>query len=489
MGNQPYRAKRKVHIMKHFSRHSAAVAAAVLISLFARAAEMAIDSDGMAVVDGQRTFILGLYENPADDAVLKGAVDAGINLVRSASSKEALDRLHGAGSWAWLNTGGDIDFSQDAEAKRARLAQSVETLGGHPALLVWEVPDEALWNAWYQAETWRRSDEPKAQRDAIDALDDKALAAKLTADRAEVSRLFHYGLYAESEALADSIWTALGKDVPKPGFGLSTAPERAAKLGAGMLEGYRALRALDPAHPVWMNHAPRNTIEDLAYFNRGADIVGCDIYPVPMSQLAKHSDLADRTMTCVGAYTDRMQAAAPGKPVWMVLQGTGWGDFLTEDTDEERATLRRPSKEETRFMAYDAIVHGARGILYWGSHYVEKDSTFWMELLEVMKELDGLQPLLVAPDTLPAPSVTVGPTNGSVDRGVVARARQLPDGVWYILVNEWSGPLEVTLALPGSEDGQSCRVHGEDTVLPVAKGAVTLHMPGYSVAVLQPYGG
>ena len=80
--------------------------------------------------------------------------------------------------------------------------------------------------------------------------------------RAEAARLREYGRYAESEALADSIWTAMGKDIPKPGYGMSTAPERAAKLGAGMLEGYETLRALDPAHPVWMNHAPRNTVRD-----------------------------------------------------------------------------------------------------------------------------------------------------------------------------------------------------------------------------------
>ena len=459
--------------------------AMLAFSLCAPGVEMHIDTDGMAVVDGQRTFILGLYENPADDAALQGAVEAGINLVHASPSAASLDRLHAAGAWAWLNTGYDIDFSDGADAKRERLAQAVADYASHPALLVWEVPDEALWNAWYLAEVWRLVDEPKAQRAAVDALNDAAVAAELTADLAAVRRFYDHGQYAEGEALADSIWETLGQAIPKPGYGLSTAPERAAIMGAGMVEGYTTLRQLDPAHPVWMNHAPRNTIEDLAFFNRGADIVGCDIYPVPESPLARHSDLANRTMGSVGAYTDRMQAAAPGKPVWMVLQGTGWKDFRKDATEDEQRILRRPRKDETRFMAYDAIVHGARGILYWGSQYVEKDSEFWMELLEVMAELDSLQPVLTAPDA-ESPPITIGPTSGSIDRTVATLSKAAPDGTWHIVVNEFERPLRVQLQVP---DAAAYRALEEDTAMHAEGEAITLDMPAYSVAVLRPGGG
>src|SRR5690606_26326563 len=128
----------------------------------------------------------------------------------------------------------------------------------------------------------------------------------------------------------------------------------------GMREGYSLLRTLDPKHPVWMNHAPRNQIAQLMAFNDAADIVGCDIYPVPFSADNGHSDIGLRTIASVGAYTDRMQESAPGKPVWMVLQGFGWSDIQPE----RKEFMRRPEGHETRFMAYDAIVHGARGILY-----------------------------------------------------------------------------------------------------------------------------
>ena len=457
-------------------------AAVLLAALPGWSAEMQVNEDRVAVVDGTPTFILGIYESPTDDAALQAAVDAGINLVYSSPTIESLDRLHRAGTHAWLNTGYDIDFSEDREARQARLANAVETLAGHPALLVWEVPDEALWNAWYLAQGWRNGDEPKQQNEAIAALSDKALAEKLTGDLAEVKRLYRSAQYAEGEALADTIWTALGKDIPQPGYGLSTAPERAAKMGTGMLEGYQALRKLDPKHPVWMNHAPRNTIEDLAYFDRAADIVGCDIYPVPESPLIKHSDLANRTLSSVGAYTRRMQQAAPEKPVWMVLQGTGWSDFQTGFTPEQLETLRRPRKDETRFMAYDAIVHGARGILYWGTQFVEKDSQFWLEMLEVVKELDDLQHVLSAPDSKVTPAITVAPTHGSVDRGIVILSKKTPEGDWHVVVNEYEGPLAVTV---GDLKG-AYRIYGEALPLAQDGGKAALHMPGHAVIVLEP---
>lgn len=457
-------------------------ASAIMATAPAFSAEVTINADRVAVIDGQPTFILGLYENLPDDAVLKAAAEAGINLVHSSATKESLDRIQNAGAGAWLNTGYDIDFSADAEAKKARLAEAVNTLGAHPALIVWEVPDEALWNAWYLAEVWRVVDEPRQLKAAAEALEDKALAAKLTTDLEEIKRLHKHGMWAAAESLADSMWTAMGKDIPQPGYGISTAPERAAKLGEGMLLGYHALREIDPKHPVWMNHAPRNTIEDLAFFDRAADIVGCDIYPVPETHQVKHSDLANRTLSSVGAYTRRMQDAAPGKPTWMVLQGTGWGDFQEGNDDTTKKLMRRPRKDETRFMAYDAIVHGARGILYWGTQFVEKDSAFWIELLDVVKELDGLQHVLTAPDSPTKPMIGIAPTNRSLDRTVATLSKAVPGGDWHIIVNEFESPLAVTVAgLSGNY-----RVHGEEMPVEAGDGSMVLYMPAYSAAVLAP---
>jgi hypothetical protein len=254
---------------------------------------------------------------------------------------------------------------------------------------------------------------------------------------------------------------------------------------AGMIQGYELLKRLDPRHPVWMNHAPRNQISQLAAFNRAADIVGCDIYPV-VEYRTGHSDMAERTIAAVGAYTDRMQASAPDKPVWMVLQGFGWRDLEDNPDPEEADEKRRPTLEETRFMAYDAIAHGARGILYWGTSRIERDSQLWADLLRVVRELDALQPVLSAPDAPGAFPVGFAPTFGSVDRGIVLLPKLVDGKVWFVVVNEWLHPLTYTIRGLDDQDAVHYVENYSEQEATVTNGALTLTIPRQSVHVLIP---
>lgn len=454
----------------------------------AAAADLVIDADRMAVVDGKRTFILGLYENPEADAALKEAADSGFNLVYAAETAESLDRLHRHGLWAWLNTGYRIDFQEDAEGRAQQLRDMVEAFAEHPALLVWEVPDEALWNCWYGAMTWRRREEPAQLREKIDGLGDRALAGRLSNELDEARGLYEAGEYAASEAAADAIWKALGEEQPRPGLNVSNAAERAAAMGRGMVDGARILRALDPAHPIWMNHAPRNQREQLAAFNLAADIVGCDIYPVPRSAFQEHSDIALTTAAAVGEYTRLMQEAAPGKPVWMVLQGFGWPDLNPDYDPAKEPGLRRPNAAETRFMAFNSIVRGARGILYWGTFLIEKDSELWGDIMTLGNEIDALQPVLSAPDTQRNLTTTFEETWGSVDRKVEVLGKDVDGALWMIAVNEWLNPLRYTIQGLEGLDGRRYRVRGTDAEATVTKGTLTLTIPVHGVHVLEPVG-
>ncbi|MFP4499625.1 MAG: hypothetical protein ACLFTT_01370 [Candidatus Hydrogenedentota bacterium] len=452
----------------------------------AQAATVTLDADGMAVINGTRTFLIGLYEIPKEDALLEEVAEAGFNLVRSRENVGALDRLHEVGVWAWINTGMKIDFSVNREDREALVRKSVDALGEHPALAVWEVPDEALWNTWYRAQTWREQREPRQLAERIDGIEEQSRRDALRGQLRQSRELREFGEYAKAERIADKLWEQLDEAPPEPDLNMADAPERAAKLAEGLYEGYRFIKRLDPVHLVWMNHAPRNQIEQLAAFNRAADVVGCDIYPVPRSQRVRHSDIADQTVAAVGAYTERMQAAAPDKPVWMVLQGFGWGDLFEEEEPEVRERLRRPTKQETRFMAFDAIVHGARAIFYWGTTTIEKDVPFWKELLEVVSELDELQPVLSAPEADLPVEAAFAPTFGSVDRGIVVLAKDAPDGVCLIVVNEWTSPLTYTLEGLDSLDGTVYQDTATERASTVEAGALTLPIPAQSVHVLRP---
>ncbi len=462
------------------------IAAALCCPLPVMAATFHIAEDRMAVVNGERVFILGLYENPSDDAVLQEAADAGFNLVHVSADKAALDRVHAHNLWAWINTGYAIDLGEKAEERATALRSMVERFSAHPAFLVWEVPDEALWNCWYEAILWRTGEEPRRLTEKINALEDEDQKRGLREQLAEMRRLQHLARYDEAEPLADALWSALGEYPPRPGYGLADAPARAAKLCEGMTAGYRLLREIDPDHPVWMNHAPRNQIAQLAMFNQAADIVGCDIYPIPFTPKLGHSDLAERSAAAVGAYTRRMQQAAPGKPVWMVLQGFGWGDIQPERSEADRRELRRPTFEESRFMAFDAIARGARGILYWGTASIEKDSTLWKDLMRLAAELRALQPVLSAHDAPIGIHVEIKETFGSVDRTIHALPKQVGEKVWLIVVNECPDPLVYVLRGLNAPDQTVYQEIDSGQRVSVEEGTLSMGIAAQSVHILRP---
>lgn len=189
-----------------------------------------------------------------------------------------------------------------------------------------------------------------------------------------------------------------------------------------LLAVYNFFKENDPFHPVFLNHAPRNTIEELAEYNNACDITGVDIYPVP-SEIG-HSDLMDKTISCVGKYVDKMQASVNNqKPVWMTLQGFSWKHYFDFEDNGDY-----PTWEQMRFMSYDSIVHGAKGLLFWGTQYI-KNPDFWQILFGIASELNKISDILSG-ETISQPSLKVN------NDGIVFIEKRY-DGKHYIIaVNE-----------------------------------------------------
>jgi hypothetical protein len=57
-------------------------------------------------------------------------------------------------------------------------------------------------------------------------------------------------------------------------------------------------------------------------------------------------------------------------------------------------------------MAYDAILHGARGVLYWGSSVSPLRAPYWQAILAVTKEIAKLEPFLTATELKQSIKVT-----------------------------------------------------------------------------------
>jgi len=195
---------------------------------------------------------------------------------------------------------------------------------------------------------------------------------------------------------------------------------------------YRTMRQLMPTRLFWQNQAPRNTIADLARYCRNADVSGMDIYPVDMPE---HSDLPNKTLSVVGDEVRKNIATVEGrKPIWAILQGFGW-NVWSEDTSAHK---RAPTWDETRFMAYDAIVSGATGVIYWGASYEKRDTPIWSFLRRMASELRELTPMLVSSERVDIPATG----------GVLTMGRMVEGKIWVIAVNESSSPLAAELTLP-----------------------------------------
>jgi len=451
-----------------------------------QAAIARLDDDGMLIVGGRRTFIFGCYWNPGTSQGLAQLRRAGFNLVSAEAKRDALDEIARHGLMAWIPLGERIAPANDAEQKA--LENLVRPLLDHPALAAWEIPDEVLWNEWFLRHGKIEAERAKLRDLAREREKSGADISRVRALMAEEAILWSRADFAGAETCDREIRKLLGAPAPDPTIQMSAVPQSAEQLRQRLLRGYGAIRRLDQ-RPVWMNFAPRNTIEDMRRYAEAADIVGCDIYPVPVTPPQDHSDLANRRLSCVGDYTERFRQVGGKRAVWMVLQGFGWRDLNKPPADAPKDTGRRPTRAETRFMLYDAIVHRARAVLYWGCNYAQEPPDLWRELCAVVREAADLGEIWAARDAEQQPTISFAPTWGSVDHPPVAMAKSHEGKTHVLIVNEHYNGLAVRLSGLVGADGSRASLVGDPGGCALAgdrvvQGSLVVHMPGQSVAIV-----
>ena len=213
---------------------------------------------------------------------------------------------------------------------------------------------------------------------------------------------------------------------------------------------YNILFETAPEYVVWQNHAPRLTAPDGApcgtfanvqRYSRVCDVTGIDIYPVPEG--GGHSDLKNRTVSCVGEYTDLvLDTVYRQKPVWMVLQAGAWSEESGGKTDAKRP---RPTYEQFRFMFYNAVTHGATGIVFYGPGALpDIYSPFMGMLADVNHEFKAIEQFIMEGKEF------VLKAQG--DAGEVRIfARTLGPDSLVIAVNEGKKERKITLPLPDTD--------------------------------------
>lgn len=222
---------------------------------------------------------------------------------------------------------------------------------------------------------------------------------------------------------------------------------------AAIRQAWALLRKLDPAHAVFLNHAPANLVSTLREYNPGGDILGTDIYPVippgirPLYGLwpdGRQGDLTDTGISQVGRYMDKLRAVAgPRRGAVMVLQAFAWENL--RDRDRDPAMVRYPTRDELRCMAFQSIVRGANGLFWFGLQFTPAGVSLWDDLAALTRELRSLDAVLAAPSlAMPGARLEYHDTGHSLGRGIEWVARPSAHGIVVLAVNTDPNPVDAT---------------------------------------------
>jgi hypothetical protein len=207
---------------------------------------------------------------------------------------------------------------------------------------------------------------------------------------------------------------------------------------SGLVAVHEHLRSVDPAHPLAIIEAPRTRAGQLAAaplepYAAACDIHGVDIYPVSVPP-GTHARRANKDISVVGEVTRILAAASPQKALWTTLQ-IAWTGVLPP------RPVVFPTLQQARFMAYDAIIAGARGLFFFGGHLRQVMTpqdrvrgfnwTYWRRVQKPLtQELAGPQHVqaLLAPD---APFTVFADA-----KDIAVSTRQTADSIYVLAVRK-----------------------------------------------------
>lgn len=371
----------------------------------AQTGSVAYDDDGMITVNGQRTLIIGSYHPAQGDRPYGELAEAGFNFVMAGPDRERLDAVHRAGMMACV-TVGTLDL-EDRDGSAQALKERVNAVKDHPAVAFLETVDEPAWD-WMKA------------------------TARVPAE--------------------------------------------------ALVEAYPIIKEAAPHALIYTNHAPTNLVSTIRKYVPGTDVVACDIYPVNPGGIL-HSfalfadglqgDLNNEHISQVGEYVDKMRrVTGPDRPLLMILQGFAW-EKLVEAAGNSRfgpefsgALIAReekvqyPSYAQSRFMAFQSLIRGANGIIYWGHAYTPQPSQFWTDLKRVVREVADLSAPLAARAADVPLAIEYHEMGHSVDDGVQTLVKEHDGALYLFTCNADKNPCRATIS--GLDGWTAVEVLNED---------------------------
>ncbi len=242
---------------------------------------------------------------------------------------------------------------------------------------------------------------------------------------------------------------------------------------------YERIRSADPSRPILLNLGPgaawdaypargtrRMRPDDYPEYARGGDVLSFSFYPVNRDE----AQVAGK-LEFVALGVDRLRAAGGGRrPVWAFVE-----------TTPIRDEARRPSPRIVRAEVWMALVHGARGIVYFAHRFRPRfDEAGLLSDAEMAAAVAAInrQVLDLAP-ALNGPSVEGAGVASEVPIDAVAKRR---DGATYVFaVAMRNAAARGTFTVPGLKGRAPVEVIGEGRSIEAVDGVFADEFEGYGV--------
>jgi hypothetical protein len=238
---------------------------------------------------------------------------------------------------------------------------------------------------------------------------------------------------------------------------------------------YERMKKIAPDKPVFMNFSGGHVVgyqdrqwkHPYAAWVKGADWISNDIYPVTGWNLPERLGL-------LGQAIDNLEYYAPGKPQFSFIEASNQRLSWVPNS-------RSASPGEFRAMIWNAVIHGARGIIYFPQTFNPK---FEYEMIPPKIErqmkienarLNALSRMLLA---------RIEPKGyGFEAEGVEGTWRVVGDKKYFIALNRKGKAKQgVHMKLAGVADG-TAKVMFEDRTVPIKNGEIVDDFAGFESRV------
>jgi len=201
-------------------------------------------------------------------------------------------------------------------------------------------------------------------------------------------------------------------------------------------------------------------------------------YPFPLTDMKTGDALAgvDATTGQELVPPEFLTRAKTDKPIWVGLQAY---------RKPGRSDGRFPSPDEYRAQAYIALIHGAKGLMYYvgsgsgGNGILNKpDEGSWNYLKALVSELREMEPVFMSPDS--EMEIRLEPNNALVS----TRLKATESGKVLLAVNRSMAEIDVEIQLSGQKDC-SASVQFENRVLKVQGGKLNDRFAPFAVHIYR----